>query len=246
MHAVVLDARVCLQVYGILLLRPLSAMHAVVLDARVCLQVYEILLLRSLSVMHAVVLDARVCLQVYKILLLLRPLSVVHSGSPRCIDCIFKLVRSPGIDSKESILPAFVAWQDGTKTLFLLGSQPPKLVLKFQHSYVRFKKDQITISGRLAFYDQKILAFLCPIGTVIPCAYPGKNQRWQILQCWSLLSKRYSTVHACPQKHVPTAHHAFLIAPQLLIQLLLFLAILLISAPFFSSTALKLTLYIQS
>jgi hypothetical protein len=37
-------------------------------------------------------------------------------------DGIFKHVRSPGIDSKESMPPAHVAWQAGTTTLFLLGS----------------------------------------------------------------------------------------------------------------------------
>ncbi len=39
----------------------------------------------------------------------------------------FKLIRSPGIDYKESIPPAYVAWRAGTTTLFLLGSQPPRL-----------------------------------------------------------------------------------------------------------------------
>ncbi len=34
----------------------------------------------------------------------------------------FKLLRSSGIDYKESITPAYVAWQAGTITLFLLGS----------------------------------------------------------------------------------------------------------------------------
>jgi hypothetical protein len=38
---------------------------------------------------------------------------------------IFKLSRSPRIDSKESIQPAYVGWWTGTKTLFLLGSWPP-------------------------------------------------------------------------------------------------------------------------
>ncbi len=38
---------------------------------------------------------------------------------------IFKLVRSAKIDSKESILPAYVAWRTGTTTLFLLCSWPP-------------------------------------------------------------------------------------------------------------------------
>jgi hypothetical protein len=35
---------------------------------------------------------------------------------------IFKLLRNPGINYKESIPPAYVAWRAGTTTLFLLGS----------------------------------------------------------------------------------------------------------------------------
>jgi hypothetical protein len=35
---------------------------------------------------------------------------------------IFKRLWSPGIDSKERIPPAYVAWRAGTITLFLLGS----------------------------------------------------------------------------------------------------------------------------
>jgi hypothetical protein len=38
---------------------------------------------------------------------------------------IFKLLRSPEIDSKESIPPNYVARRAGTTTLFLLGSKPP-------------------------------------------------------------------------------------------------------------------------
>ncbi len=38
-----------------------------------------------------------------------------------CAD-IFKLLRSPGSDSKKLILPTYVAWRAGTTTLFLLGS----------------------------------------------------------------------------------------------------------------------------
>jgi hypothetical protein len=37
-------------------------------------------------------------------------------------DRMFKRLWSPGIDFKEIILPAYVAWRAGTKTLFLLGS----------------------------------------------------------------------------------------------------------------------------
>jgi hypothetical protein len=35
---------------------------------------------------------------------------------------IFKRLWIPGIDSKESIPPAYVAWRASTTTLFLLGS----------------------------------------------------------------------------------------------------------------------------
>jgi hypothetical protein len=37
-------------------------------------------------------------------------------------DGIFKLLMSPGIDYKESIPPAYVAWWTGPTTLILLGS----------------------------------------------------------------------------------------------------------------------------
>ncbi len=37
---------------------------------------------------------------------------------------IFKLLRRLGIDSKELIPQAYVAWRAGTITIFLLGSEP--------------------------------------------------------------------------------------------------------------------------
>ncbi len=40
---------------------------------------------------------------------------------------IFHRLWSPGIDSKELIPPAYVAWRAVTITLFLLGSQPHRL-----------------------------------------------------------------------------------------------------------------------
>ncbi len=43
---------------------------------------------------------------------------------------IFKHFRSHGINSKESILLAYVAWRASTTTLFLLGSQPPNTLFK--------------------------------------------------------------------------------------------------------------------
>jgi hypothetical protein len=36
-------------------------------------------------------------------------------------DGIFKLLRSPGINFKDSIPPAYVSWRAGTTTLFLLA-----------------------------------------------------------------------------------------------------------------------------
>ncbi len=43
-------------------------------------------------------------------------------GFPENGGGIFKLLRSPGIDSKESIPPAYVAWPVVTTTLFLISS----------------------------------------------------------------------------------------------------------------------------
>jgi hypothetical protein len=66
-------------------------------------------------------------------------------------DCLFrkvfysetiflKLLRIPGIGSKESIPPAYVAWRVGTTTLFLFGSWPPQVVLKeVETGYVKKK-----------------------------------------------------------------------------------------------------------
>jgi hypothetical protein len=44
-----------------------------------------------------------------------------------CRDGIFKLRRSPGMDSKESIPPANVAWRAGVTTLFYLVPIPHSL-----------------------------------------------------------------------------------------------------------------------
>ncbi len=43
---------------------------------------------------------------------------------------IFKRLRSPGIDSKEWIPPAYVAWRAGTINLFLLGAYSPHRLFK--------------------------------------------------------------------------------------------------------------------
>ncbi len=42
--------------------------------------------------------------------------------APELRERIFKLLKSPRIDSKEPIPPDCVAWRAGTSTLFLLGS----------------------------------------------------------------------------------------------------------------------------
>ncbi len=49
-----------------------------------------------------------------------------------------KLLWSPGIDSKELILKP-MPWRARTSTLFQLCSQPPQIVLKFQHRAGIFK-----------------------------------------------------------------------------------------------------------
>ncbi len=61
--------------------------------------------------------------------LLYRPLQAyhLHGRSGPSGARIVKLLRSPRIDSKESILPAYVAWRAGTTTLFLLSSYPHRL-----------------------------------------------------------------------------------------------------------------------
>ena len=51
-----------------------------------------------------------------------------HHCSPTAARArIVKLLRRPGINSKESIQPAYVTWWACTITLFLLGSDPRRL-----------------------------------------------------------------------------------------------------------------------
>ncbi len=54
------------------------------------------------------------------------PASQCNTDSQPCFKAhwarTFKCLWGPGIDSKEWIPPAYVAWRDGTKTLFLLGA----------------------------------------------------------------------------------------------------------------------------
>jgi hypothetical protein len=57
---------------------------------------------------------------------------------------IFKLLRSPGIDYKESIPPAYVAWRACTKTLFLFGPSPH-----------RFFKNSSTVLSMMNYLGEK-------------------------------------------------------------------------------------------
>ncbi len=68
----------------------------------------------------------------------------VYSIILQCTETVFfKLLRRPGIDSKKSIGPFYVAWRRaGTTNLFLLGSKPPQIVLKFQHIHQTLETKQ--------------------------------------------------------------------------------------------------------
>jgi hypothetical protein len=54
------------------------------------------------------------------------PLFLRRTATSHRLSCtiFFNLLRSPGIDYKELIPPAYAAWRAGTSTLFLLGSKP--------------------------------------------------------------------------------------------------------------------------
>ncbi len=74
----------------------------------------------------------------------------------------FKLLRA-----QESIPPASVTWRACTTTLFLVGSQPPQIVLKFQHRTYIFFLDHIV--PRQKYYPErekarKIYMRCCSIG----------------------------------------------------------------------------------
>jgi hypothetical protein len=56
---------------------------------------------------------------------------------------IFKLLRSPGTDSKESIPPAYVAWQADTTTLFLLYTIPTQSEMVIFGSPVQLKSLEV-------------------------------------------------------------------------------------------------------
>ncbi len=67
---------------------------------------------------------------------------------------IFKLLRSPEIDSKESIPPAYVAWRAGSKTLFLLAvpalidcSKIPAQISKLSNHKVENGYLEITVAN---------------------------------------------------------------------------------------------------
>jgi hypothetical protein len=67
---------------------------------------------------------------------------------------IFKLLSAPGIDSKESISPAYVAWRAGMNTLLYFKSVP---------SPHRLLKNSSTVPTRFHMYieQRKILYMKC-------------------------------------------------------------------------------------
>jgi hypothetical protein len=71
-------------------------------------------------------------------------------------DGIFKLLKSPGIDSKESIPPAYVSWRAGKTTLFLCelnfketvrADEIGLRVVPIQKSWLGHQLDHRTYSG---------------------------------------------------------------------------------------------------
>jgi hypothetical protein len=67
--------------------------------------------------------DDNLCLLFYLLLILWDAGSRENDATAKEAETgIFKLLRNPGIDSKEPILPAYLACRAGTTTLFLLGS----------------------------------------------------------------------------------------------------------------------------
>ncbi len=64
---------------------------------------------------------------------------------------IFKLLVSPGIDSKKSIAPAYLAWEAGTKTLFPTQFLAPIDCSKFQHWFLT-REVASYFSGQVSHY----------------------------------------------------------------------------------------------
>ncbi len=73
-------------------------------------------------------------------------IGVVKSGTRARI---FKRLWSPGIDSKVSIPPAYVAWRAGTITLFLIGAYSPYRFFKNSSSGVHSQKRKIELARQI-------------------------------------------------------------------------------------------------
>ncbi len=102
---------------------------------------------------------------------------------------IFKRIWSPGIDPKEWIPPAYVAWRAGTITLFLLGSYSPHRLFKNSSSvhrtFLRLTKAfallALCLFGRSALpfpfpgfanIQQGAFLFVCPLFNTTSSAAP--------------------------------------------------------------------------
>ncbi len=78
--------------------------------------------------------------------------------APPCRARIFKRLWSPGINSKEWIPPAYVAWRPGTITIFLLGSYSPHRLFKNSSSeliVISFKKSPSELQGASLIFASK-------------------------------------------------------------------------------------------
>ncbi len=96
-------------------------------------------------------------------------------------DGIFKLVRSPGSDSMESIPPAHIAWRAGTTTLFLLVSQPPQIVLKFQQCVFKLRATtESTIKEGVIVGLSVECLWCCTEHLICDVVYVGQKK----LVCW--------------------------------------------------------------
>ena len=83
--------------------------------------------------------------------------------------CICKRLQSPGFDSLELLLPAYLAWRVSTTTLFLLSSQSPYIVQIFQHQPTKLYRLAESIPGN------RILDFInvCKYGLSVHCDILG-------------------------------------------------------------------------
>ncbi len=80
---------------------------------------------------------------------------------------IFKRLWSPGIDSKERIPPAYVAWRAGTITLFLLGPNPHRLFKNSSSDYFWTEEESIRWGGWAHYAEKSTEQKTIQIGPIV-------------------------------------------------------------------------------